>query len=81
MEGGLGEELAVVRGSGKGMWDGGEGGDGAPTPWENDRAVGAGVAGAASAALPAEPSPPGSAFASPGSGSGAAAVEQPPRWS
>lgn len=56
----------MVRGWRTGMWDRVEGRDGAPMPWENDRAVGAGVAGAASAALPTECTPPGSAFASPG---------------
>ena len=70
-----------MSGSGTGMWDGGERGDGAPLPWENDWAVGAGVAGAVSAGLPAERSSPGSAFASPGTGSGAAAVVPPPLWS
>ena len=43
-------------------------------PREYDRAVGAGVACAARAAMPAQRSPPGSAFASPGTGSGGTAV-------
>ena len=47
-------------------------------PREYDRAVGAGVACAACAAMPAQRSPPGSAFAYPGTGSGGTAVALPP---
>lgn len=47
-------------------------------PREYDRTVGAGVACAARAAMPGQCSPPGSAFASPGTGSGGAAVALPP---